>query len=346
MKKILRYCLVFILFITLLVGCGQSNNEKKYTITKEEWNALVGQCNYTVESKDNEGSIFYNYIQKYTEQAIDLNGTIVIFLEDKQYTLSEEETGWIATDCTSLNFEKGCLLVNYNFEDFTYDESKNVYVSEIQDQNYWNEILFENGVLIKITTFIMKEDLNLENCHKIEKVFTNIGTTVIDIPEYTFAFEDSVTTVTEETWNKYMNEYNFSIKPFLLDSNEMEKNVQLSIEGAYYLRGKYYVLKDDKIYLLSETDNGWIGEEIDSFPGYHGSLLRGISFSEVEFNQTDEAYVTKNIDENGMRYHFYFEKGIPVIIYVENTLSPDLSEYYLVEQIGEITFELPEYVIK
>lgn len=345
MKRNWIYCFIFVLFASLLIGCTHTNTEKRYTITKEEWDSLVGECNYTVESKDNDGIIFYNYIQKYTENVIDLNGSIIIFLDDKQYLLNEEETGFVAYDCTSINYEKGYLLAGYNFEDLTYDESKKVYVSQMSEKNSWNEVMFENGVLIKITTFTLREDLNLENCHKVERIFTNIGKTIIDLPEYTIYNQDVVTTVTEEEWNKYKNEYNFSLIYFTYDSNGMKEHVQSSIEGAYFLNEKYYVTKDEKMYLLTEGDDGWIGTEIDSFPGYKGSLLQGLSFSDVVYDETEEAYVTKNVDKDGFIYYFYFSNGLLEMIILENTLSSDDDKYFAVNQIGEIEFDLPEYVI-
>lgn len=348
MKKILiSYVLILISF--LLIGCVFGNNEKNHTITEDQWDALVGLSNFSVESKDNEGSLTYNYFHKYTEDVIELDGDIILFIDDKQYLLLEKETGWVASDHTVLNFQKGYLLAGYNFEDFTYDETKKAYVSQIDKQNSWEEIIFENGVLVKITTYILKEDLNEENVHIIENIYTNIGTTTIEVPEYTFeVVEEYVTTVTEEEWNKYMNEYNFSSYYLLFDTTDysMEKIYQYNIEGGYYTNEKYYVSKDEKIYLLTETDNGWVGEEVDSFAGYKGPLLQGISFSEVEYDENEESYVTKNVDENGIRYYFYFYDGVPIIVYMENTLSPDVYEYYFIEEIGSVLFELPEYTIK
>lgn len=347
MKKTLFYCLICILLTSLLIGCEQSSSDIKYTITKDEWDALVGVTNYTVQSKDNEGIEYNNYLHKYTEEAIDIDGTLIIFLDDKQYFLSEKETSWVALDCTTLNFEKGYLLENCNFEDYTYDESKKAYVSRINDQNYWNELVFENGILIKSTTFMLKEDLNEDNCYIIERTFSNIGTTKVDIPEYSFGYDDEIiTTVTEQIWNKYMNEYNFSISYFTYESSGMEEIIQLSIKDAYYLNDNYYVLKEDKLYLLTKTDNRWIGKETDSFPGYLGSLLQGFSFNEVEYDQNDEAYVSKNIDENGYRYHFYFMDGVPTMIFMESSTSRELDKYFAVNEIGEIKFEIPQYVIE
>ena len=80
----------------------------RYTVTPEEWDALVLEENYTIERIENGETVT---IQKYTDYALDVDGSVFMFIDDKIYELVEEEDGWFAYDCTYLEFSPSFLLL-------------------------------------------------------------------------------------------------------------------------------------------------------------------------------------------------------------------------------------------
>ena len=61
-----------------------SEEEVRYTVTAEEWEALTEQRNYTVDVWDYE---FGEFSHRYTDGVLDIDGDIILFIEDKQYVL-------------------------------------------------------------------------------------------------------------------------------------------------------------------------------------------------------------------------------------------------------------------
>ena len=156
------------------------DEEVRYTVTEEEWNALITYNNYTIEQY--YGNI--HLIHKYTDEALQFeDGSIILFIGDKQYSLDETDEGYVAYDCTAINYSHGGLLSGgYVYDEFTYDETLGAYVLEITEEvcMRW-EVRFENGVPVSI--IYKKYDGDVETV--VSRIlYTNVGTTVIDIPEY------------------------------------------------------------------------------------------------------------------------------------------------------------------
>jgi PBP1b-binding outer membrane lipoprotein LpoB len=83
------------------------DDEVRYTVTQEEWNAWTTHKNFTIEQSWDG----YTVINKYTEEALQMeDGNIVLFLGDKQYQLLETESGYVAYDVTVLEFANNGLL--------------------------------------------------------------------------------------------------------------------------------------------------------------------------------------------------------------------------------------------
>ena len=83
MKNIFKGLIVCLLSICTLASC---DSDKKYTVTEEEWNALIGTQNYTAEYYlDGE----LKMIEKYTEDVLQMDDKYVIFVGDKQYFIDE-----------------------------------------------------------------------------------------------------------------------------------------------------------------------------------------------------------------------------------------------------------------
>ena len=108
------------------------------------------------------------------------------------YGLRKEGTVWYGTEQDSAKVEKytfaGSQGINYvdRFNDFTYDEENHCYVAK----NYavegssadYVKIYIENGKIIKTE---IKGDINGTSYMIQQSVFSNFGTTTIDVPEWT-----------------------------------------------------------------------------------------------------------------------------------------------------------------
>lgn len=349
MKKIYKLfiCFIFVLICTLLSSCYIINDKQRYTITEEEWNALNIENNFTYIRYEYTETGIYEYVSKYTKDAIEIDGSIIIFIDDLQYYLSEDESGWVARDVTIMDYWHGGVLENMNFDDYHYDESRRSYVTEINEFNgSYREIKFIDGLPTKYTEYIPISDSLPPVYDKYEVFIKNVGTTKIEIPEYTF-YEpvEFITTVTEEEWNQIANEYNYSLFFFNdFDNDGYPLCEQDSIKGAYLLNGEYYIEKDDKIYVLSETESGFIAVETDEFLGYRGPLLQGLKFTDVIYNLENQCY--EYYEENGLKYSFYFGNGLLELICIEDLLSSVISqEYFFISDYGYLKVDVPEYTL-
>ena len=86
----------------------------RHTVTAEEWADLKNELNFTVEVVSGEASAF----QRSTEDALEVEGTIILFIDALQYCLSETENGLVAYDCTFVNYGHSGPLADVEFDDY------------------------------------------------------------------------------------------------------------------------------------------------------------------------------------------------------------------------------------
>lgn len=357
MKKSLILAALILTFAAFAAGCSFGNNkpagdppaepqETRYTVTAEEWAALAGELNYTVETEYNGEE---PYIQKYTKDAAEIGGDIVLFIDDKQYRLSEENGVWIAGDVTFVDFWHGGLLSNVNYEDFFYDESLCAYVNvDYEEEGSKLIIKFENGLPVSSTSFILGEDAPVA-----KNSYTNVGATVIEIPEYIFDYErapDPAKLVTEEEWNKFINEKNFAADVMMLIGEDYSEGVIKSIENAMQIGDTVLVFDADKWYALEQIDGAWYAKEYSGvvLPGY--LLPEGLDYNDFEYDVQNEVYVQKNTDGAEYIYTVGFYGGLITSVQIEKAYDPERPDYmevvlYAVSEIGTVTIDIPEYVI-
>lgn len=343
MKKIrlLLVCFVSICLALSLSSCVVIE-KARFTVTEEEWVALTKENNYTSESLvEYEGQV-NKTLQKYTSDVIEIDGYVVLFIDDKQYGLTETEYGWIAQDVTSLDFWNVCLLEGKNFEDYTYNEYKLAYISEPDEETgTYEELYFVNGVLMKRAYVTPLEEFGTYYIY--ETYYKNIGSTMIDVPEYSFI--DKRTLITEEQWNKYINVYNYSCDYYY--DNYTAYDTQSSTEGAWCYNGTYYVEIEKELFKLVEGESGYVALKVDTFPGLKGPLLQGFSFDDVEYDEETAQYVTKKPTEDGLIYYFIFFKGELAAIDIVNTLNPEEeNKFYFIYSIEQTELEVPEYTFQ
>ena len=330
--------------------------EIRYTVTAEEWEALVNEKNYTWE-RINNGEVYT--IQKYTEYAMDIDGTVYLYIEDKIYQLVEEEDGWFAYDCTYLELWHLGLLETFDMIDFEYDESKQAYLYKYwEEYGYKLEVRFENGIHTSLTMIEVGNESNVS-----VRLVHNVGTTVIEIPEYTIVEDDYdypvYSYVTEEVWNSFAGGTNFEYYVFM--SNFVgsdfysEVHTVKSVGNAISVDDVIYVLEDGKYYVLEETASGWIATESELPTFCFTSLLEGLSYNDFDFDENTGFFVPKEdvVEDEPYSEVTFDENGILLTLFIYNdnlsdnpeTEGMDLSTVISFSNIGTTVISVPEYTV-
>lgn len=368
MKKI-KSTLCFFAFLMsaiLLMGCSAfdpptddtippSNDVVRYTVTEEEWNSWTTFPNYTIE----EYTDSYRVVNKYTECAIEFdNGTIVIIDGDKGYSLKEKDDGYVIYKSMSMEYsQNGLLSGGYVYDEFVYNEAICAYELDLMDEMgaKW-EVKFENGVPVSIiyTELTVVEDV--EKTNVMTKLYTNVGTTVINVPEYVVEEDLNIrSTVTEEEWNIGVNAGNLAGYFFTVtDTDEFKFNMcSFKYAGnAIELDGKIIVFEGDKKYMLEEVNGTWYATEWNEYDICATLIPAGLKFNDFEYSKSRNLYLPKEDTDSGIYHSLGFEDGKLSFIYAEKSLNfedPGYLENILflfdVREIGTATIDVHEYVI-
>lgn len=331
-------------------------DEIRYTVTAEEWEALVNEKNYTWERFYN-GEIYT--IQKYTEYAMDIDGDVYLYIEDKIYQLVEEEDGWFAYDCTYLELWHLGLLETFDMIDFEYDESKQAYLYKYwEEYGYKLEVRFENGIHTSLTMIEVGNESNVS-----VRLVHNVGTTVIEIPEYTIVEDDYdypvYSYVTEEVWNSFAGGTNFEyyifMSNFVGSDFYSEVHTVKSVGNAISVDDVIYVFEDGKYYVLEETASGWIATESELPTFCFTSLLEGLSYNDFDFDENTGFFVPKeDVEEDEPYSEVTFDENgnlLTLFIYNDNlsdnpeTEGMDLATVISFSNIGTTVINVPEYTV-
>ena len=330
-------------------------DEIRYTVTAEEWEALVNEKNYTWERFYN-GEIYT--IQKYTEYAMDIDGDVYLYIEDKIYQLVEEEDGWFAYDCTYLELWHLGLLETFDMVDFEYDESKQAYLYKYwEDYGYKLELRFENGIHTSLTMIEVGNESNVS-----VRLVHNVGTTVIEIPEDTLVEDDFdypvYSFVTEEVWNSFAGGTNFEyyifMSNFIGSDFYSEVHTVKSVGNAISVDDVIYVFEDGKYYVLEETASGWIATESELPTFCFTSLLEGLSYNDFDFDENTGFFVPKeDVEDEPYSEVTFDENGILLTLFIYNdnlsdnpeTEGMDLSTVISFSNIGTTVISVPEYTV-
>jgi hypothetical protein len=325
------------------------DDEVRYTVTEEEWNVWTTYKNYTIEQYYGD---IEHFILKYTDNAIEFeNGKIILFEGDKQYSIEETENGYVAHDVTGLEFTQGELLGGgYVYDEFVYDEELGAYVLDLVAEMgmYW-EVKFEDGIPVSVIYNEFEENGEI---FAIISYYTNVGTTVIDIPE--FVYEDELEdntryTATEEEWNMALNAGNYSGIIVTLDEGEFLEYSYKCTNNAIEFAGMIVVFEGDKMYQLQELEGVWYATETDEL-GVPTMVPQGLDFSDYEYDEERKMYVPKVKTGAELYYSFVFVDGALKYVCLQTTLDESNPEYYElisfnIDGIGTVVIEIPEYTI-
>ncbi len=199
-------------------GSGSGEKETRYTITADEWHFAMTMTNYTLEysvierqiiaSDDNtenepvirSTSTMFN---KYTDNAYytkqhNFIGTLdestyegyYVIKDDIRYQITVRKDGTLLPQETSNEFEKNSFGsgLNVKFEDLVYNEESKSYSCSlsVSGTEMKNDFYFENGILVKAAvTHSYEVDTKGTVELKSEMTISDIGTTVINVPEFT-----------------------------------------------------------------------------------------------------------------------------------------------------------------
>jgi hypothetical protein len=356
MKKFL----VILLFLALIVGavmvaghfCPKPDTDPpvRHTVTEEEWNSWTTYQNYTIEQYYGD----YRILNKYTADALQHeDGSTILFIGDKQYSLELTDDGYAAYDCTSLEYShSGLLSGGYVYDEFTYNEELGAYVLDLIEEfgAIW-EVRFEDGVPVSI---IYKEYTNGEVSFVISSTYINVGTTVIDIPEYEIKERPGINVrreVTEEEWNIGVDIDNYSGNYFSLIDGEFEMCSYQCAGKALEINGIVYIVEDGKTYMLEEGESVWTAVELDSSSTPVPIVLpQGLKYEDFEFSADRSGYVPKESSGIDLNIVIGFADGQIAFIITQGSLDPNDPAYedtiaFEIVEIGNAVIEIPDYVI-
>ena len=199
MKK--RILMVGIVVIALLIGIAfgailmlpnndsdDGDDEIRTTITKEEWDKTMQMNNFTVTDTV---SIYPEHLRvmSVTKDAIkvDWSGDVSYSVNENGafYSLCQLDGEWYrqsdANYDTLYTTFSHLFITSPEFDDLIYDSKTKTYIEHAitEYDNYYCAYSFENGVLKQFKVYFDYDEA--EGYFLI----SNIGTTVVDVPEYT-----------------------------------------------------------------------------------------------------------------------------------------------------------------
>ena len=203
MKKFISLTVIVLLFATItLTSCNIQNTAysilgiTRYTVSAEEYYSAFNHVNYTIiYLNDNYKSIMsidYPYqkleIYDFTEQSnsvyyLNLQTGCRIYKSNNEWIEDEKIDEDLIKKENQISLNKYKIIGSnneYDFEDLKFDKSTNSYI--LSDERYSGYTptyyyKFENGNLISIEIII-----NTPSSEE-KQIITNIGTTVVDLPE-------------------------------------------------------------------------------------------------------------------------------------------------------------------
>lgn len=365
MKKIL----VILLFIALIAGAViaaghffpkldtnppvNGDPEVRYTVTEEEWNTWTTYENYTIKQNYGKNGE-YSITNKYTEYALQFeDGTIILFIEDKQYQLEKTEEGYAAYDCTALEYShSGLLSGGYVYDEFAYNEETGAYVLDMIEEigSYW-EVRFKNGVPVGL---LYNEYTDGEVSYIISNTYTNVGTTVIDVPDYEIQegpIDNTRREVTEEEWNIGVATSNHTGSYYSFIDGTFESYSYQCVGNAYEINGVIYVVEGGKTYELVENEGIWTAVEIDSSSTLVPTVLpQEFKYEDFEFSTERSGYIPKEGSGIDLNIIISFSDGQILFISTQGSLDPNDAAYanaiiFDIKEIGNAVIEIPDYVI-
>ncbi len=352
------------------------------TITEEEWNNAWSIKNYELSVNTDEISVYISSTSDFakvkygmsgyaTEMVYDFKEGVMLFNSSVGYLGVKDED--IQNGMNDISLEGLGFFDRMPFSELTYDEAKKAYVCEEGITHY--EFHFEDGDMV----YAKMEPTDPNDKGLVE--IKNIGTTVIEVGEYTIINDGKVenstadknvrTTVTSEELAAHLDLRNFTINAVLVDVGAVgeislksaENGAEIAVTTMYESMKQYVAIVDGNLYSVEKYGDGHLATSLGMTMA---ELEESISTIKPEINADyltyDEEGRYYKIEMGDEAFYLYFEDGQLVkVVYVRadiyNIPAPDPSvptpepivEYYevvfVVSDIGTTTVTLPEYAL-
>ena len=166
---------------------GDNNTEVRTTVTEEEWNANMEQTNFTVSMARTDGTGTLKAIYCFTDtnksfefsEPIEIKQKYYFTIQDGvEYQVVENEDGsWSGRQVDLVTESIGELAIaNTTYSSWVYDAEKKAYSFVEAYDGTINWCYFEDGIIVKYE--IEEAEASLV------AIFSNIGTTVVEVPEF------------------------------------------------------------------------------------------------------------------------------------------------------------------
>ena len=223
MKKIISLILVAVMLTFAFSSCEllaklKPKEETRYTITSDEWAALCSELNYTAVSEGTSTIAYngetdttitkdttmstatgrYESIKGFTEEGEEEYNNEYYYTtqDDVRYRINywTYEERWVGSE---YDWESESIVGSLGldeeikFEDLVYNADKKAYTYTVTQNDITGTVdfYFENGKLVKMVTVasgsFINGNITMTATATQTTVFSNIGTTVVTIPEYT-----------------------------------------------------------------------------------------------------------------------------------------------------------------
>lgn len=208
MKKHLSLILAAIMLLATLSGCDiakqafhdymnsvTSGKTVRTTVTEEEFLAAMASTSFTadiittgddspleVHYKISDSALYVKQTQTVAD-VTDEHETYVVLIDDVYFALRKTQSGYVAyPQSSTLNVPKLSQLIGeFAYSDLVYNETSKSYKYSVGDKFGYTEFFFENGIL---------KSVHVES-QNMERDVYNVGTTVVELPEFTYAPTDS-----------------------------------------------------------------------------------------------------------------------------------------------------------
>ena len=385
MKKLLSLTLVALVLLTSLVSCDmetakgylinfleqfttttETQEEFRTTISEEEWNSVFNSNNFTIEMVVGEMVtlvVVDNSAIKYEVNEGEYSVSILVDVEN-ECMLSETKAGWLAYYMEGLSTELGesggvtlgmigMSPEEGSFAKLVYNEETESYT--LNEDGVNAEFFFEDGLLSKGT--ISAGEGDVAQSYEI----TNVGTTVIEIPEYTIindgkvdpskASADVRTTVTNEELAPYLELRNFTINAGVMiaymgvDVSLKVADTALELYADYMgeVMQQYVALVDGKFYSIEQYGDGYLATDMDAtMDDFNTAIETAREYMSTEYLTYDEEGRYYKVNVEDIEVYLYFENGELVKgVYITEGVEIILT----LADIGTTTVTLPEFEI-
>ena len=341
------------------------------TITSADFEALLNMNNFTITGD----IIFYHLSMKQTETesvtVVEMPSmgitqeTYTAIIDGYIYDIESQYSGYVATSTGEaaesmpgfLDIFPGSLTLS----DLKYNEEGRYY--EIESDEMKLCLFFENGKLVKLV--VVGDVMDMSASIEIELNVTDIGTTKVDLPEYTVYVDPNA--ITEEQWNEIMssNNYTFHAEGYqyeIINDEMSESDVDIYVESGdngYKAENPnstgILVFEDDVTYSLSydpETDI-YVGIVVsitkNDVPKIGAAFDLDLTYSDFYYFKHLGVYsYSSYTEEKEIKIDVYFEDGelVQICLYERNTDDSYYSNITMkFSKIGTTVVELPDFVV-